>query len=146
MLYRKWLGIGSLLLCLMFPAGKANAESGIQKYLNDAAQSIHATADPVQKRAVLDEQYVRLSDGMNMLIESGMLSSGDRTALSQESARLNEMRDELAGRNGFARVPDNQIDQFARFVVQDQEQADTVIIISSVTLLLLLILIVLIVR
>jgi hypothetical protein len=44
------------------------------------------------------------------------------------------------------RVPDEQLNAFSDYVVQDMEQADQIITISLVTLLLIVILIVLMVK
>jgi len=146
MLKRKLIGIIPLMICLALSAGNAFSEGAIQKYLNDAAKQAATQHEPAQKRAVLDDQYRRLQEGMTVLSTVPAIPQSDRLALKHDAARLGDLRDELSGRNGFVRVGDRDIDRFAQFAVEQMEQADTVIVISGVTLLLLLILIVLIVR
>ena len=75
-----------------------------------------------------------------------MISKNDVDGIDRLKATLQEKQDELAGSNGYARVPDEQLNSFAEYVVQDMEQADQVITISLVTLLLIVILIVLIAK
>jgi hypothetical protein len=65
--------------------------------------------------------------------------------LDRVRAALQEKSDELAGANGFDRVPDNQLNAFATYIVQDMEQADKTISISLVAALLIIIIIILIV-
>ena len=81
-----------------------------------------------------------------MAQKSELISKNDGVGLDRFRAALQEKQDELAGRNGYVRVPDEQLNAFSDYVVQDTEQADQVITISVVTLLLILLLVVLIVR
>ncbi|HVO72555.1 MAG TPA: hypothetical protein VMT35_00915, partial [Ignavibacteriaceae bacterium] len=59
-------------------------------------------------------------------------------------SKMAERQSELNGRNGFNRVPDNQLDQFASFTLQDIEQADTMVTIGLGTLIIIILLAILI--
>ena len=87
-----------------------------------------------------------MSKALDIVQRSSSLSKEDAIAIDRVKATLQEKRDELAGVNGYARVSDENLNAFSDYVVQDMEQADTVITISLVTLLLIILLIVLIVR
>ena len=74
-----------------------------------------------------------------------LTSEQDAANLDRVKATLQEKSDELAGINGFDRVPDDQLNAFSTYVVQDMEQADKTITISLVVALLIVIIIILIV-
>ena len=63
--------------------------------------------------------------------------------MDRVKATLLEKSEELAGTNGFDRVPDDQLNAFSTYIVQDMEQADKTISIGLVTLLLIIIIIIL---
>ena len=69
----------------------------------------------------------------------------DRANLDRLQVTLQEKSDELVGANGFDRVPDDQLNAFSTYVVQDMEQADKTITVSLVVALLIIIIIILIV-
>jgi hypothetical protein len=73
------------------------------------------------------------------------ISKNDSLGIARFRATLREKKDELAGRNGYVRVSDQQLNAFSSYVVQDIEQADEVITISLVTLILIILLVVLLV-
>ena len=81
---------------------------------------------------------------MNTAKGSPVLSPEDAADLTRIEATLRDKSDELAGRNGFDRVPDDQLNAFSNYVVQDMQQARSTVTIGIVTLLLIILLIVLI--
>jgi hypothetical protein len=68
----------------------------------------------------------------------------DHKAIDILEAKIAERQNELNGLNGYEKVPDSQLNQFASFTLQDIEQADAVLTISLTTLLLIIILAILI--
>ena len=86
-----------------------------------------------------------MSKALDMVQQSPSISKEDGLRIDLVKATLREKQEELAGINGYVRVPDAQLNAFSQYVVQDMEQADQFITISVVTLLLIIILIVLIV-
>jgi hypothetical protein len=141
------LAFGSLvmMLILTLPA-HADGKGGVQKYFSDAASKVKATDNPSEKREILNESFHTMSVALDMVQGSATISKDDVAGIDRIKASLQEKQAELAGSNGYVRVPDEQLNAFSDYVVQDMEQADQIITISLVTLLLIVILIVLMVK
>jgi hypothetical protein len=136
-----------LVLCatvVFAMTGVAHAQDAILDRLNDTAVDVKATSDPVQKRAILEKRIDGMDDALSTVRSAPMLSEQDAANIDRVKATLQERSDELAGRNGFSPVPDDQLNAFSSFVVQDFEQAKS-ITIGVVTLLLIIIIIILLV-
>ena len=133
------------MVCVLALAANAGGRGELQKYLSDAAIKVKATADPVEKRNILNQSFQTMSAALDMAQKSELISKNDGVGIDRFRAALQEKQDELAGSNGFVRVPDAQLNAFSNYVVQDMEQADQFITISVVTLLLIIILVVLLV-
>jgi hypothetical protein len=123
--------------------GNAGANSDIQKYFSDTACKVKATADPVQKRDLLDNSLQTMAKALDRVERSGLISQDDRAGLIRFKMTLQAKQDELMGRNGYERVADTQLNAFSDYVVQDMEQAERYITISVVTALLILLILVL---
>ncbi len=134
-----------LVLMLAFvQIGLADGKNQIQKYFNETACKVKATADPVQKRTILDQSLQTMSKALTMVEKSPLVAKEDKPGIDAFRKALQEKQDELAGRNGFDRVTDQQLDAFSQYVVQDMEQASGTISINIVTLLLIIIILILI--
>jgi len=136
------LGFIVLTLGLISP-GIAGGKADLQKYFSDAALKVKATADPAEKRAILDESFRTMTKALDVVGEVTPISAEERIGLGHYKAALLEKQDELLGRNGYERVTDGQLNAFSDFVVQDMEQADPYINISLVAALLIVILLIL---
>jgi len=134
-----------VLMFVLVQAGNAQGTDNIQAYFNDTAIKVKAIENPVQKRELLDQSLQDMSTALARVESFGLISNDDRADLDRFKAILQEYQDELAGRNGFERVPDTQLNAFADYVVQDMQQADKTISISLVAALLIVIIIILIV-
>jgi hypothetical protein len=132
------------MMCVLVYAGMAVGQDNLQKYFNDTACKVKATADPAQKRAILSEGLQKMSKALNLVEGSALVSESDRAGIDRFKATLQERQNELAGSNGYDRVSDEQLNGFSDFVVQDMEQADRTITIGVVTLLLIIIIVILI--
>jgi hypothetical protein len=141
------IAFGSIVMMfvLSLPVS-AGGKGDLQKYFSDAANKVKATDNPSEKRAILNESFHTMSKALVMVQGSTSMSKDDGVGIDRFIAALQEKQDELAGTNGYVRVPDAQLNAFSEYVVQDMEQADQIITISLVTLLLIIILIVLMVR
>jgi len=144
MLSRITLCLAVLALVVCGGANIAMAQDVIHTHLNDTVIKVKATDDPVQKRAILGENVDGLIKAIDTVQGSPGVSKEDAAGLDELKVALQEKSDELGGRNGFDPVPDNQLNAFSDYVVQDIEQAAETITISVVTLLLILIIIILI--
>jgi hypothetical protein len=136
--------LGMMMSILALPA-HADGKGAIQRYFSDAATKVKATDSPSEKRDILNGSLQTMSTALDMLGTSASMSPGDAAGIDHIKALVQEKRDELAGTNGYSRVQDGQLNAFGDYVVQDMEQADTVVTISLVTLLLIIILVVLLV-
>jgi hypothetical protein len=132
-----------MTVVLAFSA-QAGGKAELQKYFNNTASKVKATENPVEKRAILTESFQTMSKALAMVQGSTVLSKEDGIGIEHFKTALQEKSDELAGRNGYVRVSDSQLNTFSDYVVQDMEQADQMISISLVSLLLIVILAVLI--
>jgi hypothetical protein len=133
--------IVSLLALPAFAGGSGN----VQNYFRAAAAKVMATADPVEKRDILDNSFHAMFTALELAQGVPFISEHDSLGIAHLKATIQERRDELAGRNGYERVSDQQLNSFANYVVQDLEQADEVITISLVTLVIIVLLVLLVV-
>lgn len=139
--------LGSIvMMCILAIPAYASSKGELQKYFSDTATKVKATENPSGKRTILDESFQDMSKALDMVRGSSSISSDEAAGIDRIKASLQEKQDELAGNNGYRRVPDEQLNAFSEYVVQDMEQADAIITISLVTLLLIAILIVLLVK
>jgi len=146
MLTRTALRLTVMAFVMMFAlvhVGNALGQDNLQKYFNDTACKVKATADPSQKRAILNDGLQNMSKALNRVESLRLVSKDDRAGIDRLKVTLQERQNELAGNNGYDRVPDGRLNAFSDFVVQDMEQADRTITISVVTLLLIIIIVIL---
>ena len=132
-----------IMMSILVYAGLAAGQDNVQKYFNDAACKVKATADPSQKREILNNTFQDMSKALDMVRSSRLVSDTDRAGIDCFKVSLQEKQDELAGANGYARVSDDQLNAFSDYVVQDMEQASKTITMSVVTALLIVIIIIL---
>ncbi len=125
-------------------AGVAMGQDKVHNYLNETALKVKATENPVQKREILTNDLNNMINVLETVKDAPLTSEQDGTNLDRMKVTLQEKSDELAGLNGFERVPDDQLNAFSTYIVQDMEQADKTITISLVTLLLIIIIVILI--
>lgn len=65
----------------------------------------------------------------------GVASEKDKEAIKSMRANIQEKKNELNGEEGYQKVTDKKLNNFANYVQQDLEQADTVVISISATVL-----------
>jgi hypothetical protein len=126
-------------------AGVALGQDSVHEYFNNTALKVKATEIPVQKREILSKSLVDMTKALDTVKSAPLTSEQDDAKLDRVKATLQEKSDELAGANGFDRVPDDQLNAFSTYIVQDMEQADKSITISLVVALLIVIIIILLV-
>jgi hypothetical protein len=138
------LRLAVVILALGY-AGIALGQDKVHSYFNDTAIKVKATESPIQKREILTTSLDGMIKALDTVKSAPLTSEQDDLKLDRVKMALQEKRDELAGINGFDRVPDDQLNAFSTYVVQDMEQADKTITIGVVTALLIIIIIILIV-
>ena len=126
-------------------AGVAQGQDRVHNYFNDTALKVKATESPAQKREILSKDLSDMTKAIDKVKSAPLTSEQDDINLDRIKATLQEKSDELAGINGFDRVPDDQLNAFSTYIVQDMEQADTTVTISLVVLLLIIIIVILLV-
>jgi Mg2+ and Co2+ transporter CorA len=131
-----------LMFVLVIPAN-AGGKGELQKHFNNVANKVKATENAVEKRAILENSLKDMSDALDKVQSSFLVSKEDQDGIKNLKATLQENQDELAGINGFERVPDSQLNNFSSYVVQNMEQADSTVTISVVALVLIILLAVL---
>lgn len=126
-------------------AGVAMGQEKVHSYLNDAALKVKATASADEKREILSTSLSNMIVTIERVQSAPLTSAEDDANLDRVKVTLQEKSDELAGLNGFDRVPDDQLNAFSTYIVQDMEQAEKTITVSLVVALLIIIIIILIV-
>jgi hypothetical protein len=126
-------------------AGTAIAQDKIHNYLNDTSLKVKAATSPEQKREILATRLDQMTRAVDTVERAPLTTEKDRAALERFAITLHDKSDELIGANGFDRVPDDQLNAFSTYVVQDMEQADQTVTISLVVALLIIIIIILVV-
>ena len=126
-------------------AGTAMSQDKVHNYLNDTSLKIKAATSPEQKREILTHSLSEMTRAIDTVKGAPLATDQDRANLDRLQVTLQEKSDELVGANGFDRVPDDQLNAFSTYVVQDMEQADKTITVSLVVALLIIIIIILIV-
>lgn len=136
------VGVMALLFAFV-QLGAAQDRTEFQKQLNDLAVRVKQTQDPVQKRAMLDDEFRVLTQAVNTAAGTPFATDADRAALKAFGRTISEKRDELNGTHGFARVADRDLNNFADYSVQSLEQADQWVYISTGTILIILLIVLL---
>ena len=126
-------------------AGTAMSQDKVHNYLNDTSLKVKAATSPEQKREILSNSLSEMTRAIDKVKGAPLATDQDRANLDRLQVTLQEKSDELVGANGFDRVPDDQLNAFSTYVVQDMEQADKTITVSLVVALLIIIIIILIV-
>lgn len=131
-----------IMFVLVIPAN-ASGKGELQKHFNKVANKVKATENAAEKRAILENSFKDMSEALDKVQSSFLVSKEDKDGIEDLKASLKENQDELAGINGYERVPDAQLNNFSNYVVQNMEQADSTITISVVALVLIILLVVL---
>lgn len=133
-----------IMFVLVIPIN-AGGKGELQKHFSDVANKVKATENAAEKRAILENSFKDMSEALVKVQGSFLVSKEDQAGIEGLKSILKENQDELAGINGYERVPDSQLNNFSNYVVQNMAQADQVITISLVAALLIIIIIILIV-
>lgn len=146
---KKLTTAGIFVALLMFTAVHTaaaqtqNAVDMFKNHVNTVVQKVEKAEQPARKRALLNRSFDKLLTSFDRVESMQALSGADQSALNKLRANITEKKNELNGLAGFKRVPDSQLNNFANFVQQDLEQADSTITISVTVLLLIIIILLL---
>jgi seryl-tRNA synthetase len=106
-----------------------------KKYINNMVQRVEKAENPARKREILNSSFDNMISAFNTVQNMGLISQNDKEAITTLKADIKEKKNELNGLDSYRRVADNNLNNFANYVQQDLEQADTVVISISATLL-----------
>lgn len=131
-----------LMFVLVIPIN-AGGKGELQKHFSDVANKVKATENVVEKRTILENSFKDMSEALTKVQSSFLVSKEDQAGIESLKNILKENQNELAGINGYERVPDSQLNNFSNYVVQNMAQADQTITISLVAALLIIIILIL---
>ncbi len=136
------LKLAIFMLLTVFLAGSAFAGNDTQKelkdYFNKVNQKVKQTEDPAQKRAILNNSFDDLLKAFNTAGQMP-LSQKDREGINYFENKIRDKKDELNGQNGYDKVADASLNQFANYSMQQFEQSTEYITISVIALVLIII-------
>jgi hypothetical protein len=146
---KKFTTVGLFFAMLLFTVVQSSAAQSndainmFKKHVNGVVQKVEMAETPNKKRKLLNTSFEKLLSTFNKAESMQTLSGTDQASLNKLRATITEKQNELNGHEGFKRVPDNQLNNFANFVQQDLEQADSTVTISVTVLLLIVIILLL---
>lgn len=120
-----------------------NAVDVFKKHINKVVQKVKAEENPRAKRELMNESFDELLNSFTRVENMAMLSKADQAAINELKNNITRKKNELNGTQGFKRVQNNQLNNFANFVQQDLEQADTTVTLSVTVILLIIIILLL---
>lgn len=124
-------------------AGPFDLTDSIDERLDRAVERAHAADTPAQKRRILSEAFRDMNHALERARQIPALSGDTRTALDDLQQDIEEQNDRLNGLNGFAPVPNADLDRFADNVQTNLLNDQTITIGLGTALLILLIVILL---
>lgn len=124
-------------------AQQADAHEKLKKHINSIVLKVEKADEADEKRTILNNSLDELVSAIDQVEQNKMVPETDKEALAGFKNDLIEKKNELNGQDGFAKVPDNRLNDFAQYVQQDMEQADRVVTISLTTALLIVIILLL---
>ena len=120
-----------------------DAHDKLKKQINEMVENVQEAETAIEKRTILNHSFDDLMTAFNRVSAMDRVPMSDKEAIADFKNTIQEKKDELNGTNGYEKVPDSQLDEFADYVQQDIEQADRAITISLTTALLIIIILLL---
>lgn len=112
-------------------------------YINDMVEKVERAETPEMKRTIMNKTLDELLSTFEKVEEMRALSPKGQKALNKLSASITAKKNELNGLAGYKKVRNKQLNEFANYVQQSMEQAETITISLVVALLIVLILLLL---
>lgn len=143
-----------MLLAFLFATQSATASAigdrdealdMFKTYINTMVQKVEKAKKPAKKREILNNSFDEMTAAFDKALSFGVVSKKDRKAINTFKADIEQKKNELNGLDGYKKVANNNLNDFANYVQQDLEQADTVTFSISAVLLVLIIILLLLV-
>ena len=147
----RWMAFG-LLAALSTPPLQASPNTHpmfaelLKTSINRMVQDVRQAREPDAKREILDRYLSRIHHGLEKIAINPSLTKSDREAVNGLKAGFQANYSELNGLGGFPGVTDSDLNAFAGFVQQNQEQADWGtggVFVSTGVLLILIVMLIL---
>ncbi|HSD64226.1 MAG TPA: hypothetical protein VLB50_10525 [Ignavibacteriaceae bacterium] len=119
-----------------------DVENQLKDYFNKTAQKVRHANSASEKRDILNNSFSGLLKAFNATAEMP-LSDKDREGINYFKRIIQQKQYELNGLNGYEKVSDSNLNQFAQFSMQQFEQSAEYITISVIALVLIIILVIL---
>lgn len=140
------------LLVLLFAYGNSFAagdkylklRTAFKEYFNDMKVEVMEAKTPAEKREIISSRLKKVNMILDKAEELTAETKEDKEFIAGIKEDVNNKLAELEGTNGYEKVSNSNLNEFATYVQQDMEMADTLITISLTTALLILIIILLI--
>ncbi|MEQ8524870.1 hypothetical protein [Gracilimonas sp.] len=120
-----------------------DGHEALKKHVNSVVEEVESAETAEQKRVILNESLEDMMTAVDKINSKPSVSNSDKKNLGEFKKMLTDRRNELNGTDGFKRVSNGQLNDYANFIQQDIEQADTVLTISATTALLIVIILLL---
>lgn len=124
-------------------AQSSKAQEVIKKNINEMVTDVERTSNPIEKRKVLNNTFDKFINVIERVEKTELISEENKAVLTEYKTNFVDKKNELNGMNGFAKVPDNKLNNYANFVQQDLEQANRIVTISLTTVLLIVLILLL---
>ncbi|MGE5364682.1 MAG: hypothetical protein ACM3SM_11185 [Bacteroidota bacterium] len=139
-----------IAMCTNYQLQAADNLTGVQnrfkQYFAKTSADVKNAGNPSAKREILNNSFDNVRSVLGKVSLLPGISDQDKSAVNSISKSVEEKQYELNGLNGYERVDDSKLNDFADYVRQDMEQAETWVTVSITTLLLAAILLLLIVK
>ncbi len=120
-----------------------NGHEALKKHINSIVEKVEETKGAADKRMVLNESLADMMTAIDRVSSKKLVSTSDANILDEFKTLLSNRKDELNGANGYMKVADSELNNYANFIQQDVEQANTVLTISATTVLLIILILLL---
>lgn len=136
------LFLGLFLQSTVF-AQSNNSSEKFKEYFNDVVQKVEKEDDFEQKRVILNDSFEKMMTAYKRVSSMNGISAEDQQGIADIQKNITSKMDELNGRKGYDQVADAQLDDFANFVQNDFEQANSTVTLSVTTALLIILILIL---
>lgn len=124
-------------------AQSTDAHDKLKAEINEMVENVEQAEKADEKREILNHSFDNLITAFNRVSSMKQVPEKDKQALADFKNIIQERKKELNGTDGYERVPNSQLNEFAQFVQQDLEQADKYVTISITTALLVILILLL---
>lgn len=124
-------------------AQTADVTEIFKKHFNETVQLVQETESADERRVILNESFTKMLTVIDRIYSRTNLSEDENAQLQSYKLGISEKQNELNGLDGFAKVQDEDLEDFSNFSQDFMEQADRNVTIGVTSLLLIVIILLL---